>query len=84
MDPNSARGEIVTLKHGRNALATWREYGIIHEVVEGVAIIVHSYAASPGESVEDHPDEIQRTAVPEGLIERIRVFTEEGNNAGGS
>lgn len=74
MDPNSARGPIETLKRGRVALATWQEYGLIHDITDGVVLIAHSYAASPG---DDKPDEVQRTAVPEALIERIKVYVED-------
>lgn len=73
-DPNSARGPISTLVKGRDALATWQEYGIIHDVTDGVVLIAHSYAASPG---EEKPDEIQRTAIPESLIEKVKVYAEE-------
>jgi len=61
------------MKRGRQALATWDEWGVLHDITDGVVIIAHSYAASPG---EDTPDELERTAVPESLIERITVYAE--------
>jgi hypothetical protein len=73
-DPNNARGPIETLKKGRASLATWTEYGVLHDVTDGVVMIAHSYAAEPGATA---PDEIQRTAVPEVLIEKLTVFQEE-------
>ena len=73
-DPNNARGDIETMKKGRAALATWTEFGTLHDITDGVVIIAHSYAAQPGTMV---PDEIQRTAVPEDLIEKVTVFQEE-------
>ena len=74
MDPNNARGPIETLKKGRMALATWVEYGAVHDVTDGVVLIAHSYATSPGDK---EPDELTRTAIPETLIEKIVVFAEE-------
>ena len=74
MDPNNARGPIDTLKKGREALATWKEYGVVHDVTDNVVLIAHSYATQPA---EDKPDELQRTAIHEALIEAIRVFQEE-------
>lgn len=74
MDPNSARGPIEGLKKGRAALATWTEHGVLHDITDGVVLIAHSYAASPGEHA---PDEVQRTAVPEDLIEKLTVYQEE-------
>ena len=73
-DPNTARGPIETLKKGRIALATWKEYGVVHDITDGVVLIAHSYAMSPGDT---EPDEVSRTAVPESLIETVRVFTED-------
>lgn len=71
-DPNSARGPIQHAKTGREALATWREVGWIHDVTDGVVLLVHSYAASPGDPI-DKPDEMERTAVHEDFIESIKV-----------
>lgn len=73
-DPNNARGPIETLKKGRDALATWLEFGTLHDVTDGVVIVAHSYATEPG---GDRPDEIQCTAIHEALIEKVTVFMEE-------
>ena len=75
-DPNSARGPIEHAKVGRTALATWREFGIVHDITDGVVLVAHSYAASPGDPIE-HPDEMERTAIHEDFIEKITVYTPE-------
>jgi hypothetical protein len=72
-DPNNARGPIETLKRGRAALATWTEFGTLHDVTDGVVLIVHSYATEPG---GERPDECQRTAIHEALIEKVTVYAE--------
>ena len=74
MDPNSARGPLSTLLKGRQALATWREYGVIHDITDGVVLIAHSYAA---EASQEEPNEIERTAIPEVLIEKITLYEEK-------
>lgn len=66
-DPNYQREELVELKRGRSALITWREYGTIYDLTDGVVIIAHSLAGDP-------VDEIARTAVPESLIETLTVL----------
>lgn len=66
-DPNYKREELVELKRGRAALVTWREYGTIYDVTDGVVLIAHSTAGDP-------VDEISRTAVPEALIETLTVL----------
>ena len=73
-DPNSWRGPIELLIKGRPALATWKEYGVLYDVTDGVVLIAHSLARSSG-ILED--DEIVRTALDESLIESIVVFTPE-------
>jgi len=77
-DPNTDRSAITSLKKGRVALATWTEYGIVYDITDGIVLIVHSMAASPG--VEE-TDEVVRTAVPESLIESLVVFSPEGGPA---
>jgi hypothetical protein len=72
-DPNSARGSIETAKRGREALATWKEVGWIHDITDGVVLLVHSYAASPGDPIEK-PDEMERTAIHEDFIEKVIVY----------
>lgn len=72
-DPNSARGPVAHAKKGREALATWKEVGWVHDITDGVVLLAHSYAASPGDSI-DHPDEMERTAIHEDFIERITIY----------
>ena len=70
-DPNFGRGDLDKLLRGRAALATWRERGVVYDITDGVVLVAHSEAQSPG---NDKVDEIARTAIPESLIERIDVF----------
>ena len=73
-DPNFGRGQLDKLVVGRDALATWKEYGVNHDVTEGVVLVAHSYGQDVGAPA---PDEIARTAIDESLIEAIVVFTPE-------
>lgn len=76
MDPQFTRitlSQADRTRKGRGALATWREYGVIGDMSDGIIRIVHSAARSAG-SPEDRTDEIAYTPVPEALIESIRVF----------
>ena len=75
-DPNFKREELIEIKRGRAALVTWKEYGIVYDVTDGVVLIAHSMAGDTPEET----NEIARTAVPEVLIEKIVVFepTREG------
>lgn len=70
-DPNNARGPIENMKKGRQALATWIEFGTLHDVTDGVVLVAHSYATEPG---GEKPDEVQRTAIHEALIEKVIVY----------
>ena len=72
-DPNSWKGKLELMKVGRAALATWKEYGIVMDITDGVVILSHSTASEPGGDVEK-PDELERTAIHEALIERITVY----------
>lgn len=73
-DPNSWKGPLALLVRGRGALATWKEYGVLYDVTDGVVLIAHSLAQSPGET---EADEIVRTAVDEALIESLVVYNPE-------
>ena len=82
-DPNYLRRELHEVKRGRLALATWREYGIVYDVSDGVVMILHSFSYESGRPMllSDGPetamkglDELARTAVQEDLIEKITVF----------
>jgi len=58
---------------GRDALASWREYGVIDDITDGVARIVHSYADDPPVDSDPEP-EVFCTWVPEDLIESVTVL----------
>lgn len=73
-DPNSWKGPIESLTRGRAALATWKEYGVLYDVTDGVVLIAHSLAHSPGVAVAD---EIVRTAIDEALIESLVIYAPE-------
>jgi len=62
---------------GMEALATWREYGVIDDVTEGVVRIIHSIGEDPPR-VDDKSDDFFCTWVPEALVEQIRVFEPVG------
>lgn len=82
-DPNDDRMALHKLTRGRLALATWREYGLVYDISDGVVMIAHSigYEAgrpllltAPPEEAMKGLDELDRTAVQEDLIEKITVF----------
>lgn len=73
-DPNFGRGDIDKLVKGRAALATWKEYGIVHDITDGVVLIAHSYGQNVGQT---EPDELARTAVDEAMIEGVTVLVPE-------
>ena len=58
---------------GRAALATWREYGVIDDITDGVVRIVHSAGSDP-QTAPETTDEICYSAIDEALVERVRVF----------
>ena len=60
---------------GLQALARWREYGVVDDLTDGVARVVHSM----GEGASRDPaatdaDEFVCTWVPEALVESYKVF----------
>lgn len=60
---------------GQGALATWRERGVIDDLTDGVARIVHSEGQDACYvSEDDRSLELSCTWVPEALIEKITVF----------
>lgn len=60
---------------GEKALATWEEQGIIDDVTDGVARIVHSRGSDASWVTEDDRSvELSCTWVPEALIEKITVY----------
>jgi hypothetical protein len=73
MDPTFTRVELNELKKGREALSTWQEYGVVHDITDGVVLIIHSAARVAGQP-EGTTDEIAYTSIPESLIEKITIF----------
>lgn len=60
---------------GQGALATWRERGVIDNMTDGVARIVHSEGTDASYVTEDEKSlELSCTWVPEALIEKIVVY----------
>jgi hypothetical protein len=60
---------------GRAALATWREYGVIDDITEGVVRIVHSAGEEGSRSMKDiGGDDFVDSWVPEELIESVTVY----------
>jgi hypothetical protein len=74
MDPCEARLEIDAFKVGRAALASWIEYGKVHDITEGVVVIAHSLSTKAGMPDNAAPNELSYTAIPEVLIEKITVY----------
>lgn len=75
MDPNFERVDFDSVTKGRAALATWVEYGVVHDISDGVVLIVHSAASGAGQPPPpERTDELARTAVHEALIEKITVY----------
>ena len=62
------------IPRGLNALASWVERGVIDDITEGVARIIHSEGKSP-QHVEGVDDlEFFCTWVPEELVDLITVY----------
>lgn len=76
MDPTFQRLDTDKVLKGRAALSTWREYGVIKDITDGVVAIVHSAAIVAGNSGEI-ADEVAYTAIPEVLIEKLTLFQPE-------
>lgn len=73
-DPNFRRCEQHEVIKGLDALATWREFGVVHDVTDGVVQVVHSAARNVGSKPGEPDDELAYTSIHEALIERITVF----------
>ena len=71
-DPRFDRVELHAVRHGRDALAVWQEFGRIDEIVDGVVRIIHS----AGKETAGAPaiDEICATWVAEDLVDSIVVY----------
>jgi hypothetical protein len=72
-DPNFKQVDIGQVRKGRAALATLVEYGVVHDITDGVVLIAHSAASGEGDPTVT-ADEIARTAIAESLIEKITLF----------
>lgn len=79
MDPNYSRMDSMYIQRGRAALVTWKEYGIVYDVTDGVVLLVHSITSNNGMPGMDNHDEISRTALPESLIEAMTILTPAEN-----
>ena len=60
---------------GRAALATWREYGVVDDITDGVVRIVHSAGEEGSRNMKDiGGDDFVCSWVPEELIESVTVY----------
>jgi len=78
-DPNHARVEAKnyeTLPKGKEALAVWKERGIIDDLTDGVVRIEHSHGAA-SKIVDGQGNDHVYSWVQEELIEAITVFVPE-------
>lgn len=73
-DPCEARLAMDAFKTGRAALATWVEYGIVHDISENVVVVAHSVSRKAGTPDNAAPDELSYTAIPEVLIEKLVAY----------
>lgn len=78
-DPTAGRGPIHGMLEGKDALATWTEYGKIWSIKDGVVILARGIGTSPS---EEKPDELERTAVQETVIEELVVLVPQGEPLG--
>ena len=68
---------------GLAALARWREYGVIDDITDGVARVIHSMGEGASrDPAQSEADEFVCTWVPEDLIESIRVFEPQAKDTG--
>lgn len=76
VDPTSSlqREDLATVKKGRAGLSTWREFGAVFDVTDGVVIIAHSLGITAGSTA---PDEGMLTRIVEDLITEIKVLAPE-------
>ena len=77
-DPGEARvsvgiTEVGSLPRGRQALATWRERGIVTDITDGVVRIEHSMA-QPAPALPNQTTEHVFTFIPEELIEGAVMY----------
>jgi hypothetical protein len=74
MDPAFTRTEIDSLKVGRGALATWREFGVLYDISDNIVMVAHSISRKAGTPETASPDELAFTPIPEALIEKLTVY----------
>ena len=67
---------------GEAALATWREFGILSDLTDGVLRIDHSVGENPPGDI-DRGREVLPSYVQEAIVERITVLVPEGPDNGG-
>ena len=79
-DPGTGHTKVRTAdrsdgSRGQGALATWRERGVIDNMEDGVARIVHSEGTDASYVIDEEKSvELSCTWVPEALIERITIY----------
>ena len=78
-DPNYGKVDLHHLKKGREALASWKEYGYVHDITDGVVVLVHSYGTPP---TVDDPDAVCYTSLPEEVIDSITVLVPDAEQKG--
>jgi hypothetical protein len=71
-DPGTDRKPLRDALKGSAALASWKEYGLVDDLTDGVVRVIHSAGYDPGET---EIDEISYTVVPEALVEKVTVYT---------
>ena len=79
-DPNAFKGRIRDVRRGRAALATWREFGSVWDITDGVVLLAHSLGRDPG-ATED--DEVYFSAIPEDNIEKIMTYSPDQKEVAG-
>ena len=67
---------------GEAALATWREFGVLGDLTDGILRVDHSQGENPPGDI-DRGYEVFSTYIHEALVERITVLVPEGPDNGG-
>ena len=70
VDPTFSRTVTSKLPRGKLALASWKEYGKVFDVTDGVVIIAHSIGKEP----LDPDDDVCYTAIPEEIVLGITIL----------
>lgn len=69
------RMPVRTALRGKQALASWKEYGVVDDITDGVVRVCHSLGSDPPGDKDPEP-EIFYTVVVEDLITAYRVLDE--------